>query len=236
MVKDLSIVIPCLNEEKTIGLCIEKCIKVFETNNINGEIIISDNGSSDDSVNIAKSFGNIVQVINCKEKGYGNALKYGFECANGKYILFADADNTYDFFEIPKFMNSLSNNPDMVIGTRLKGNIHKGAMPFLHRYLGTPILTFILNCLFKTKISDSQCGMRLIKRASLENISFKTTGMEFASEMLVEFAKHKLKIVEIPISLHKGEENRVPHLNPWSDGCRHLKYLIIEYLNKLLTN
>ncbi len=227
---DLSIVIPCLNEEKTIGICIDKCFKAFEELKINGEVIVSDNGSVDNSIEIAKSKG--ATVVNCTDKGYGNALKYGFKHASGKYIIMGDADNTYDFFEIPLLYNAITDECDMVIGTRLRGNIAKGAMPFLNRYLGTPVLTLVLNILYGTRISDSQCGMRLIKKESLDKIELTTTGMEFASELLVKFAKNKFKIIEVPISLHKGPENRVPHLRPWHDGWRHLKFLVKERFSR----
>ncbi len=222
----LSVVIPCLNEEGTIKTCIDKCIKAFDELNIEGEVVVSDNGSSDKSVEIAENAG--ARVVHCKEKGYGNALKFGFKNAAGEYVLMGDADDSYDFLEIPLLYNALKEDTDMVIGSRLRGNIEKGAMPPLHRYLGTPVLTFILNILYGTRISDSQCGMRLMKRTSLNEIKFKTTGMEFASELLVEFAKHKFKIIEVPISLYKDAEGRKPHLNPVRDGLRHLFYLISQ--------
>ena len=226
MEKDLTVVIPCLNEEETIGICIQKCFKSFERLGINGEVLVSDNGSTDKSVEISEDLG--ARVVHCPVKGYGNALVYGFKHADGKYILMGDADNTYDFLEIPLFYKKLDDSVDMVIGTRLRGNIEKGAMPFLHRYFGTPVLTMVLNTLYGTRISDSQCGMRLIKKSTLNQIEFKTTGMEFASELLVEFAKHKFKITEVEISLLKGPQERVPHLHPWRDGWRHLIYLVRE--------
>ena len=226
MERDLTVVIPCLNEEKTIQICIEKCKRSFEELNINGEVIVSDNGSSDNSVEYATNAG--AKVVYCDKKGYGNALREGFKNANGKYILMGDADNSYDFSEIHLFWNKKSEETGMIIGTRLNGNIEEGAMPFLNRYLGTPVLTFVLNFLYGTRISDSQCGMRLIKKDCLDNIAFKTTGMEFASELLVQFVKHKFKIDEIPISLYKDDEKRKPHLRPWRDGLRHLCYLIKE--------
>lgn len=221
---DLTVVIPCLNEEKTIAECIDKCIKSFAELGISGEILVVDNGSDDNSAEIAKSKN--ARVETCIEKGYGNVLRCGFSHSNSKYILFADGDNTYDLLEIPLLWNKLTPDTDMVIGSRQKGKIEKGAMPFLNRYLGTPVLTSILNILYGTKISDSQCGMRLIKKECLDKIEFKTTGMEFASEIIVEFVKHKFKIIETPISLYKGAEGRIPHLRPWRDGWRHLTYLI----------
>lgn len=204
-------------------------MKSFGELNINAEVLIVDNGSTDNSVEIAKDKG--ARVVHCHEKGYGNALRYGFANANSKYVLMADGDNTYDFREIPLLWKKLTPEVDMVTGSRLRGNIEKGAMPFLNRYLGNPVLTFILNFLYGTKLSDSQCGMRLMKKESLDKINFKTTGMEFASELYVEFAKHKFKIAETPISLHKNIEGRIPHLRPWRDGTRHLIYLIKAKFN-----
>lgn len=221
---DLTVVIPCLNEERTIVTCIEKCKQAFKALNINGEVLVVDNGSTDKTSEFATNAG--AKVVYCSEKGYGNALRFGFANSNSKYVVMGDADNTYDFLEIPLLWNKLEPDTDMVTGSRLKGKIEKGAMPLKNRYLGTPVLTFVLNLLYGTKLSDSQCGMRLIKKECLDKIEFKTTGMEFASELFVEFAKHKFKIVETPISLYKDIEGRKPHLRPWRDGFRHLKYLI----------
>ena len=221
---DLTVVIPCLDEERTIAACIEKCIQVFTELGINAEVLVVDNGCSDNTVKIAENNG--ARVVFCPQKGYGNALRCGFANAKGKYVLMADGDNTYDFSEIPLLWEKLTPDVDMVTGSRLRGNIEKGAMPFLNRYLGNPVLTFILNFLYGIRISDSQCGMRLMKKECLDQIEFKTTGMEFASELYVEFVKHKFNIVETPISLYKNIEGRIPHLRPWRDGLRHLIYLI----------
>lgn len=221
---DLTVVIPCLNEERTIVICVEKCKQVFQQLNIQGEVLIVDNGSTDKTAELAANAG--ARVVYCKDKGYGNALRYGFANSNSKYVVMGDADNTYDFLEIPLLWNKLEPDTDMVTGSRLKGKIEKGAMPLKNRYLGTPVLTFVLNLLYGTELSDSQCGMRLIKKECLDKIEFTATGMEFASELFVEFAKHKFKIVETPISLYKDIEGRKPHLRPWRDGFRHLKYLI----------
>ena len=217
----VSVIVPIYNVEKYIP----KSLGSLKNQSLKDiEVICIDNGSTDNSVKISEELG--ARVVHCPDKGYGNALRFGFKNAIGKYIIMGDADNTYDFLEIPLLWNKKTEDTDMVIGTRLKGNIHKGAMPIPNRYLGTPVLTLVLNFLYGTRISDSQCGMRLMKRSSLEQINFKTTGMEFASELLVEFAKHKFKIVETPISLLKGPEGRIPHLNPIRDGLRHLRYLI----------
>lgn len=222
---DLSVVIPCLNEEETIALCINKCIKSFEKFGINGEVIISDNGSQDNSIEISKNLG--AKVYPCIDKGYGAALRNGFAQAKGKYILMADADNSYDFNQIDDFYTKIKEGYDMVVGTRLKGKIHKGAMPSLHRYLGTPVLTFLVNLFWGLKISDSQCGMRLFKKECFDKIEFESSGMEFATELLIKAAREKWKIAEIPIEFFKDGRSRKPHLRPWRDGYRHLK-LIIE--------
>lgn len=221
---DLSVVIPCLNEEETIGICISKCLNSFKKLGINGEVIISDNGSNDNSVEISKSLG--ANVYNCIDKGYGIALRNGFNQAKGKYILMGDADNSYDFNQIDIFYNKIQKDYDMVIGTRLKGKINKGAMPHLHRYLGTPALTMLVNILWNLKISDSQSGMRIFKKESLDKINFECTGMEFASELLTKAAAAKWKITEIPIEFFKDGRTRKPHLRPWKDGLRHLRLII----------
>lgn len=220
----LSIIIPCLNEQDTIEICIKKCFETFEKAAINGEVIVVDNMSTDNSVRVAQNAGAI--VIKNNKKGYGATLRKGFDCAQGEFILFADGDNSYDFYEVIKFWEK-RDNAEMVLGSRFKGVIYDGAMPPLHRYFGTPFLTMTLNILFGLKISDSQSGMRLLKKSTLNSINFDSNGMEFASELLVKYALNKLKIIEVPISLHKdGRINRKPHLRPFRDGFRHLFYML----------
>lgn len=221
---DLSVVIPCLNEEKTIGICIDKCFDMFEKMGIQGEVIVSDNGSSDRSIEIAEEKG--ARVCHCEEKGYGITLRTGFNNASGKYILMADADDSYDFRQIDKFYNKIQEGYDMVMGTRLNGIIHKGAMPFLHRYLGTPVLTMLVNILWGLKITDSQCGMRIFKKESLDKVQLKCDGMEFATELLTKAASEKWLITEIPIEFFKDGRSGKPHLRPWRDGLRHLRLII----------
>lgn len=228
---DLSVVIPCLNEEETVETCINKCLEAFRMLGVNGEIVVSDNGSTDGTTKLSENLGARVEV--CMEKGYGSALRYGFKKAKGKYVIMGDGDNSYDFTLIPDFYDKIQEGYDMVIGTRLKGTIHKGAMPFLHRYLGNPVLTFILNLFFGTKISDSQCGMRIFKKEKLESIVLSTTGMEFASELLVKAAWAEFSIAEIPIEFFKDGRSRKPYLKTWRDGWRHLKYLVLSKLSEL---
>ncbi|MEM2956392.1 MAG: glycosyltransferase family 2 protein [Candidatus Pacearchaeota archaeon] len=220
--KDVSVILPCLNEEKTIGNCIKKALQVFKENKINGEIIVVDNGSTDNSVKIASSLG--VNVIKEPLKGYGSAYLRGFSEAKGKYIILADSDGTYDLLEIPKFLTALKEN-DFVIGSRFKGEIKKGAMPFLHRYIGNPLLSFLLGIFFRKKISDCHSGFRAIRKDVLEKLNLKTTGMEFASEMIIKAIKSKIKIKEIPVSYHPREGES--KLKSFHDGWRHLRFMLL---------
>lgn len=226
---DLTVVIPCLNEETTIGLCVQKALDCVRNHNINAEIVVSDNGSSDKSVQIVEDF-NLpnVRVVHCCEKGYGNALKAGFSSANGKYILMGDADDTYDMSKIHEFYEKVvsDENISMVIGSRFRGKIEKGAMPFLHKYLGNPVITMLINMLFGVGITDSQCGMRLFKKSDFEKINFTSEGMEFASDIIIEFAKNNMKIVEIPTTLSKDKAGRKPHLRTFPDGYRVIRFIL----------
>lgn len=226
---DLTVVIPCLNEETTIGLCVQKALDCVRNHNINAEIVVSDNGSSDKSVQIVENF-NLpnVRVVHCCEKGYGNALKAGFSSANGKYILMGDADDTYDMSKIHEFYEKVvsDENISMVIGSRFRGKIEKGAMPFLHKYLGNPVITMLINVLFGVGITDSQCGMRLFKKSDFEKINFTSEGMEFASDIIIEFAKNNMKIVEIPTTLSKDKAGRKPHLRTFPDGYRVIRFIL----------
>ncbi len=222
---ELSIVIPCLNEEKTLPIVIKKAKKSLERLNIRGEVLIADNGSTDNSVSTAKLLG--ARVVYCFQKGYGNALRCGFINAAGKFLIMGDADDSYNFEEIDDFIKYLREGYDIVIGTRLKGKIEKGAMPFLHRYLGTPVLTFFLNLFFGTKITDCNCGMRGLTKTTFEKLDLSSTGMEFASEMIIKAGILKLKIKEIPITLYRDKRDKPPHLHTWRDGWRHLKFMLL---------
>lgn len=237
---EVSVVIPCLNEEKTIGVCVSKVLKSFKDNNINGELIISDNGSTDKSLDFARDAarqnenGNsLIKIVHCEKKGYGNALLFGFKHAEGKYIVMGDADNTYDFLQIPDLYNKAVSDSsiDMVMGSRFRGGIEKNAMPFLHQFLGNPVLTLIVDILFNTRITDSQCGLRLFKKEAFDKIDFKATGMEFATEIIIEFLKHGFKIDEVPVTLSKGPADRKPHLNTFRDGFRILCFILKKRLN-----
>ncbi|MGB2631270.1 MAG: glycosyltransferase family 2 protein [Candidatus Omnitrophota bacterium] len=221
---ELSVVMPCLNEEKTLGTCIKKAIGSMEKMGIKGEVVISDNGSTDNSVEIAESLG--ARVVYEPTKGYGNALVKGITEARGKYVIMGDADESYDFSDIERFVNKLREGYDLVMGTRLKGEIKKGAMPLLHR-IGNPLMTRFLNMLYKTGISDVHCGMRAFSKEAFNKLDLKCGGMEFASEFVIKAVKEKLKITEIPITLYKDGRERRPHLRTFHDGWRHLRFFLI---------
>ena len=222
---ELSIIMPCLNEAETLEICIKKANNYLRQNAINGEVIIADNGSTDGSQEIAIANG--AKVVSVPKKGYGNALKGGFEAANGAYMIMGDADDSYDFSNLQLFVGKLRDGNDLVIGNRFKGGIEKGAMPFLHKYLGNPILSFLGKLFFKIKINDFHCGLRGISKVAYQKLNVKTTGMEFASEMIVNASMQKLKIVEVPTTLKPDGRTRKPHLKTWSDGWRHLRFLLL---------
>ncbi|AAM04608.1 TPA: glycosyltransferase family 2 protein [Methanosarcina acetivorans] len=218
----LSVVMPSMNEEETIRICIQKAQTIFKNYGIEGEIIVADN-SSDRTAEIAASMG--AKVIG-PIKGYGNAYLKGLAEAKGDYIAIADADNTYDLLELDKFLDPLmAGEADFIMGTRLKGEIKKGAMPWLHQYIGNPILTAMLNFLFKTKISDAHCGMRAFTKESLEKMNLKTHGMELASEMIIEAARCGLRIKEVPITYYS---RKAPSkLRSFQDGWRHVRFMML---------
>lgn len=228
---ELTIVMPCLNEAETLATCITKGQLFLSKNGINGNIIIADNGSTDGSITIAKSLN--ATVINVAEKGYGNALKAGIEAAKGKYIIMGDADDSYDFTNLMPYIIELRNGHDLVMGNRFKGGIENGAMPFLHKYLGNPVLSFIGRLFFKIKIKDFHCGLRGFSKTAYQKMNLKTTGMEFASEMVVKSKLHNLSITEVTTKLHKDGRSRKPHLKTWSDGWRHLRFLMLYAPNWL---
>jgi len=225
MTKELSVVMPCLNEAETIAVCIQKALTFFKANGIDGEVIIADNGSTDGSQETAISLG--ATVISIPQKGYGNALKGGFENANGKYIIMGDADDSYDFSALSPFIEKLREGNDMVIGNRFKGEIKKGAMPFLHKYLGNPVLSFLGRLFFKSSIGDFHCGLRGFTKEAFIKMELTTSGMEFASEMIVKANLLNLKIAEVPTVLYPDGRSRKPHLKTWSDGWRHLRFLLL---------
>jgi glycosyltransferase involved in cell wall biosynthesis len=221
----VSIVMPCLNEAETLATCITKARNFLSLNQIKGEILIADNGSTDGSIAIAESMG--VRIVHVKQKGYGNALREGFEAAQGRYIIMGDADDSYDFSNLMPFIEALETGYDLVIGNRFRGGIMPGAMPVLHQYLGNPVLSWIARLFFKNTIGDFHCGLRGLNRDAVRSLNLQTTGMEFASEMIVKAVMQGLKIKEVPIVLYPDGRTRPPHLRTWSDGWRHLKFLLL---------
>ena len=222
---ELSILMPCLNEELTLGTCINKAQKYLQQNSIKGEVLIADNGSTDNSITLAESLG--ARVVRISEKGYGNALHGGIQAAHGKYVIMGDSDDSYDFSNLSLYMEELRKGNDIVVGNRFKGGIDQGAMPFLHKYLGNPVLSFIGKLFFKIPLNDFHCGLRGVNRERILSIGLNTTGMEFASEMIVKSALSGLSMKEVPTTLKKDGRNRKPHLNTWRDGWRHLRFLLI---------
>lgn len=228
---ELTILMPCLNEAKTLKTCISKANSFLINNNIDGEVLIADNGSTDGSQEIAINTG--ARVVNIPEKGYGAALIGGCEAAYGKYVIMGDSDDSYDFSNLMPFVEKLREGYDLVMGNRFKGGIEKGAMPPLHKYLGNPVLSTIGRILYKSPIKDFHCGLRGYNRESILSLNLHTTGMEYASEMVVQATLHKLKICEVPTTLKKDGRDRPPHLKSWSDGWRHLTFLLMHAPNWL---
>lgn len=222
---ELSIVMPCLNEEQTLSQCIVAAKKFISENSINGEIIVADNGSTDGSKQIALQ--EQATVVEVKEKGYGSAILGGIAAAKGKYIIMGDADCSYNFYKLEPFLEKLRDGYDLVMGNRFKGGITEGAMPLLHRYLGNPVLSKLGKLFFKSPVNDFHCGLRGFNKASIDNLNLQTTGMEFASEMVVKATLNKLKIAEVPTTLSPDGRGRPPHLNTWRDGWRHLRFLLL---------
>jgi len=222
---ELSIVLPCLNEAETIGICLKKAAKFLQENKINGELVVGDNDSSDGSQEIALSFG--ARVVDVKLRGYGAALDGAIRTARGKYIIMGDADNSYDFSNIMPFVEKLRDGYDLVMGNRFQGGISPGAMPPLHKYFGNPLLTAIGRLFFRSNCKDFHCGLRGFNRQSILALNLQTTGMEFASEMVVKATLAKLKTTEVPITLQPDGRSRPPHLRSWRDGWRHLRFLLM---------
>ncbi len=219
----VSVVIPCLNEAANIERCVTAAREALAAMGVSGEVVVADNDSEDDSAALARGAG--ARVVDEPRRGYGSAYLAGFAASRGRYIVMADADLTYDFNEIPRFVAALEDGAEMVIGDRMD-NIQPGAMPWLHRYVGNPVLTGLLNLFFDTGIKDAHCGMRALRREVLEQLDLRTTGMEFASEMVIRAAKENLRIAEFPIEYHpRGGESK---LSSFRDGWRHLRFLLVH--------
>ncbi|MDQ0574702.1 glycosyltransferase family 2 protein [Agromyces albus] len=222
---ELSIVMPCLNEAETLAVCIDKAQGYLERSGVVGEVIIADNGSTDGSQDIARAHG--ARVVDVAAKGYGSALMGGIDAARGDYVIMGDADDSYDFSKLDPFVERLRAGDELVMGNRFKGGIADGAMPPLHKYLGNPVLTWVGRVLFRSPVGDFHCGLRGFNRRSILNLHLQTTGMEFASEVVVKSTLGGLRVSEVPTTLDKDGRSRPPHLRSWRDGWRHLRFLLI---------
>jgi len=222
---ELSVVLPCLNEAETVGPCVRLAVETIKRLGIRGEVVVADNGSKDASAEIATREG--ARVVFESRPGYGSALMRGIEEARGKYIIMADADQSYDLGDLERFVVELRKGYDVVMGSRLRGTIEPGAMPWLHRWIGNPLLSGLLNFLFHPGISDAHCGMRAFTKDAYWKMQLQTTGMEFASEMVIKGALAGLRMAEIPITLHPDQRNRPPHLRSFRDGWRHLRFMLL---------
>jgi hypothetical protein len=223
---ELTILMPCLNEAETLAVCVDKARGFLERTGISGEVLVADNGSTDGSQAIAEAHG--ARVAPIPERGYGAALIGGINAARGKFVIMGDADDSYDFENLEGMVAKLREGFDLVMGNRFKGGIKPGAMPFLHKYLGNPVLSFIGRLFYHIPVGDFHCGLRGFSRESMLKLKLQSPGMEFASEMVVKSALHGLKMAEVPTTLSPDGRSRPPHLKTWRDGWRHLKFLLLH--------
>ena len=221
----VSVVMPCLDEAETLERCVRRAVEAIAAAGIAGEIIVADNGSTDGSQEIARRAG--ARVVDVPERGYGAALLGGIATARGRHVVMGDADDSYDFGEVPAFVAKLEEGYDLVMGSRFRGRIEPGAMPFLHRWLGNPVLSFLGRLFFRVPTSDFHCGIRAFRKEAIERVGLRTTGMEFATEMVVKASLFGLRMGEIPVTLRKDGRSRPPHLRTWRDGWRHLRFLLM---------
>ena len=222
---ELTILMPCLNEVETLGTCIEKAQGFLSRAKVLGEVLVADNGSTDGSQALAESLG--ARVVRVSSRGYGAAIMGGINGASGRYIIMGDSDDSYDFSQLDRYLDRLRAGVDLVMGNRFQGGIAPGAMPFLHRYLGNPVLSFLGRLFFRIPIRDFHCGLRGFSRESILRLGLVTPGMEFASEMVAKAALAKLRVEEVPTTLQPDGRGRPPHLNTWRDGWRHLRFLLL---------
>jgi len=220
----VSVLMPCLNEEKTVGNCVKDAKRFLQENHLSGEVLVTDNGSVDNSSEIAKKYG--ANVVFVSERGYGNALRAGIQAAAYPLVLFADCDGSYSFFELKPFYDALVQGADVVIGDRFRGNMEKGAMPWLHHHIGIPVLSWFGRRMGGTFIHDFHCGMRGVRKEAVDSLNLCTEQMEFASEMIVKAAKAGLTLKEIPCNLYKDKRDGKSHLRPIRDGFRHALFLV----------
>jgi glycosyltransferase involved in cell wall biosynthesis len=223
--RELTVLMPCLNEARTVATCVRAAVEACSAARIDAEVLVADNGSTDGSQELARAAG--ARVINVPQKGYGAALLAGIEAAQGRLIVMGDADDSYEFADIPNFVERLRQGDELVMGSRFRGTIHPGAMPPLHRFLGNPVLTWILNLFFGARITDAHCGMRGFQREAIRRLSLHSFGMEFASEMIIRAAQERVRISEVPTSLRPDGRDRKPHLRTWRDGWRHLRFMLL---------
>ena len=228
---EVSVVIPCLNEVNSLAFCVDKAVNAFRASGLSGEVIVADNGSTDGSVQIAEEHG--ARVVHVAERGYGSALQAGIAAARGPLIIMGDADDSYDFTDVPRFVEKLREGYDIVMGNRFRGGIKPGAMPTSHKYIGNPGLTALLNTLFRARIGDSYCGMRGFTRALYDRLDVRSTGMEFALEMIIKAAQIGARIAEIPIILWPDKRGRPPHLRSFRDGWRSVRFMLMYAPNWL---
>jgi glycosyltransferase involved in cell wall biosynthesis len=228
---DVSVVIPCLNEANSLAFCIDKAVNAMRKSGLAGEVIVADNGSGDGSIEIAEQHG--ARVIHVPERGYGAALRAGVAASHGPFIIMGDADDSYDFTDVPRFVEKLREGFDVVMGNRFRGEIKPGAMPPLHKYFGNPGLTALLNTLFHAGIGDSYCGMRGFTRKLYDRLDVRSSGMEFALEMIIKSAQIGARITEIPIILWPDKRGRAPHLRSFRDGWRSLRFMLLYAPNWL---
>jgi len=228
---DVSVLIPCLNEANSIGICVEKAQKALQEARLSGEVVVADNGSTDGSIEIVQKLG--ARVIPVPQRGYGSALKAGIRAARGAFIIMGDADDSYDFAEVPRFVAEWRKGSEVVMGNRFAGEIKPGAMPWHHKYIGNPGLTALLNLFFHSGIGDTHCGMRGFTREVFDRMDVRSNGMEFASEFVIKAAQLGARTSEIPITLWKDKRGRPPHLRSFRDGWRHLRFMLLYAPNWL---
>lgn len=222
---ELTVLIPCLNEARTIGTCVDKAVDFIRRAGIEAEVLVSDNGSSDGSVNIAVERG--ARVVHTDQRGYGAALINGIKHARGRYVIMGDADDSYDFSRLDAFLARLRDGAELVIGNRFQGGIEPGAMPPLHRYLGNPVLSFVGRLFFRIPVGDFHCGMRGFSKEAISRLGLISPGMEFATEMIAKAARAGLVVMEVPTTLSRDGRDRPPHLRTWRDGWRHLLFMLL---------